>query len=110
MLQLFLIIVRVVVTSDKFIASIFKINENPGQGKNTGNIYVGNNDKGDNCSSLMLLTLAINTNCKFSKNFEMAPMGYATRKLIYLKSINPKILWQTLINFLSCHIHAFQYF
>jgi len=39
LLQLFLIIAGVVVTRDKFIASILKINENPGQGENTGNIY-----------------------------------------------------------------------
>jgi hypothetical protein len=38
LLQLFLIIVGVVVTGDKLTASIFIMNENPGQGKNTGNI------------------------------------------------------------------------
>jgi hypothetical protein len=33
MLQLFLIIADVAFTGDKLIASIFKTNENPGQGK-----------------------------------------------------------------------------
>jgi hypothetical protein len=38
LLQLFLVIAGVVVTGDKLTASIFIMNENPGQGKNTGNI------------------------------------------------------------------------
>jgi hypothetical protein len=67
LLQLFLIIAGVVVTGDKLKASIFKINENPGQGKNTAILNVSNNDTGNNCLSLVLLTLAINQIANFRK-------------------------------------------